>query len=254
MYDEVPLRIKPDAPDVAAAVAFARDLGLSVQLEPHLDWETTLTGGPYRWRRDMKIDPTGDYFNIVLAPMAALNPDRVTLGSELDVSVREFTLQWVEVASRFPGAILGHKLNHDALPTRRFTIGQYLRCLAYVAFSFYPAIEFEDAAGDLARELRDLAGPTPEFAIGEFGLGCNDVTKPWHFDAATFRTPEDFDLRRDYYLRFLEWLETQPYTQSPVTFWTAGHFDFLGVFEQPGLTSFRDDALLAAVSEYNRIS
>lgn len=258
VYDESPLRIRPDAPDVTAAVAIAREFGLRVQLEPHLDWERTLTGGPYKWRRSMHVDPAGDYFDIVLAPMAALEPDRLTLGSELDVSVNEFMDEWIqvaiEVAGRFPGVIVGHKLNHDALPTRRFTLGRYLRCLTYVAFSFYPAIEFDDAAGDLVRELRYLAGPAPEFAIGEFGLGCTDVTRPWHFDALTFRTPEDFEVRRDYYFRFLEWLETQPYTESPVTFWTAGHFDFLGVLEQPGLAAFRDDALRTAVTEYNRLS
>jgi hypothetical protein len=254
VYDEIPPRIRPDAPDVAAAVASARDLGFRVQLDPHLDWETTLTGGPYRWRRSMQVDPMAEYFDIVLAPMAALAPDRLTLGSELDDSAQEFTDRWIEAASQFPDISIGHKLNHDALPTRRFTLGSYLRNLNYIAFSFYPAIEFEDAAGDLRRELRTITGTAPEFVIGEFGLGCTDITRPWHFDASTFRTPEDFELRRDYYLRFLEWLNTQPYTQSPVTFWSAGHFDFLGVLDQPGLAAFRDATLREAVWEYNRIS
>jgi hypothetical protein len=104
------------------------------------------------------------------------------------------------------------------------------------------------------RKLREITGPEPEFAIGEFGLGCTDITKPWHFDASTFHTPEHFELRCDYYLRFLQWIETQPYTSSPVTFWTAGHYDFLGVLEQPGLEAFRDEALRKSVLEYNRIS
>lgn len=253
VYDEVPLRIRPDAPDVAMAVAYARELGFNVQLEPHLDWETTLTGGPYKWRRSMLVDPAGEYFDIILAPMAALEPDRLTLGSELDVSVCEFNTRWIEVAGRLSDIAVGHKLNHDALPAP-CPLGAYLRRLSYLAFSFYPAIEFEDAAGDLVRELREITDTAPEFAIGEFGLGCTDVTKPWHFDVSTFQTPEHFELRRDYYLRFLQWIETQPYTASPVTFWTAGHYDFLGVLEQPGLEVFRDEALRNAIWEYNRIS
>jgi len=254
VYDEIPPRIRPDAPDVGAAMTIARELGFNVQLDPHLDWESTLTGGPYLWRRSMQVDPMGEYFDIVLAPMSALTPDRLTLGSELDVSVQEFTDRWIEAACQFPDITIGHKLNHDALPTRRFTLGSYLRNLNYVAFSFYPAIEFEDAAGDLRRELRTITGANTEFVIGEFGLGCTDITRPWRFDASTFRTPEDFELRRDYYLRFLEWLNAQPYTQSPVTFWSAGHFDFLGVLDQPGLSVFRDETLREAVWEYNRIS
>jgi hypothetical protein len=185
--------------------------------------------------------------------MAALEPDRLTLGSELDVSVCEFNTRWIEVAGRLSDIAAGHKLNHDALPAP-CPLGAYLRRLSYLAFSFYPAIEFEDAAGDLVRELREITDTAPEFAIGEFGLGCTDVTKPWHFDVSTFQTPEHFELRRDYYLRFLQWIETQPYTASPVTFWTAGHYDFLGVLEQPGLEVFRDEALRNAIWEYNRIS
>jgi hypothetical protein len=255
VYDEAPPRIRPDAPDVHSAVQYAGELGLKVQVEPHLDWETTLTGGPYDWRRRMRVDPAGPYFDLVIGPMAALKPDRLTLGSELDVSVYEFTKNWIEVAARTEGVVTGHKLNHNALERRdRFRLGEYLRRLDYVAFSFYPAIEFEDAAGDLMRDLRDVAGPLPEFAIGEFGLGCTDTTKPWHFEATSFQMPEHFELRRDYYLRFLEWAAAQRYTSSPVTFWTAGHFDFLGVLEQTGLELFRDDVLREAVSEYNRVA
>jgi hypothetical protein len=255
VYDEMPPRIRPDAPDVYSGVKYARELGLNVQIDPHLDWETTLTGGPYDWRRRMRLDPAGPYFDIVLQPMAALKPDRLTLGSELDVSVYEFTGKWVEVAARFEAIAIGHKLNHDVFERGNGKgLRDYLHRLDYVAFSFYPKIEFEDAAGDLVRDLREIAGPAPEFVIGEFGLGCTDITKPWHFESSAFSTPEHFEVRRDYYLRFLEWAAAQPYTASPITFWTAGHYDFLGVLEQPGLEAFRDDLLREAVSEYNRLA
>ena len=64
----------------------------------------------------MYIDPTKAYFDQILAPLAALNPDELTLGSELDVSVYEFRDQWTEVSRRLGG---GHKLNHDALGSAR---------------------------------------------------------------------------------------------------------------------------------------
>jgi hypothetical protein len=252
VHDETPLRIRHDAPDIAGAVAYARQGGLYVQLEPHLDYETTLSGGPYKWRRSMLVDPTGEYFDVVLAPMSALKPDRLTLGSELDGSVYKFVRQWSSVPGRIDLPLLGHKLNHDFF--RReipLQLPGYLTQLDYVAFSFYPGIEFDDAAGDLVRDLRSFTA-TADFAIGEFGLGCTDVTRPWYFDATTFRTSADFVLRRDYYLRFLQWLAFQSYTDSPVTFWSAGHYDFLGALEQPGLEPFRDDVLRQAVWEYNQ--
>jgi hypothetical protein len=200
----------------------------------------------------MRVDPTGEYFDLVLAPMAVLKPDRFTLGSELDGSLYELALQWASVPIRVDAPILGHKLNHDVFERKVSPyLGGYLTQLDYAAFSFYPAIEFEDAAGDLARELRGIS-PTAEFAIHEFGLGCNDITKPWYFDATTFRSAADFTVRRDYYLRFLQWLSFQSYTSAPVTFWSAGHYDFLGILEQPGLEAFRDDLLRQAVWEYNQ--
>jgi hypothetical protein len=252
VHDETPPRIRPVSPDVAGAIAYAREAGLFLQLDPHLDYESTLSGGPYKWRRSMRVDPGGEYFDVVLAPMAALRPDRLTLGSELDHSLYEFGREWSLVPPRIDLPLLGHKLNHDVF-TRETSIflASYLSQLDYAAFSFYPSIEFDDAAGDLVRNLRRFT-PTADFAIGEFGLGCTDVTKPWYFDSTAFRTAADFDLRRDYYLRFLEWLSFQSYTTAPVTFWSAGHYDFLGILEQPGLEAFRDDALREAVSEYNQ--
>jgi hypothetical protein len=203
----------------------------------------------------MNVDPAGAYFDLVVRPMAELKPDRLTLGSELDVSVCRFTKQWIEVAARIGDLVTGHKLNHDAFgQAPRLQLGEYLRQLKYVAFSFYPAIDFEDAAGDLVRDLRAIAGTAPEFAIGEFGLGGTDTTKPWQFDGTPFQTPEHFAIRRDYYLRFLQWLAAQPYTASPVTFWSAGRYDFLGVLEQDGAAGLRDDVLRDAVSEYNRFA
>ena len=279
VYDEAPPRIRADAPDVGAVVRHARALGLRVLLEPHLDWESTLTGGPYDWRRRMYLDPSRAYYDTVIAPMAALEPDALTLGSELDVSLFEFPDRWSELADRFStGIALGHKLNHDVFHRGRASIrhslraervrhgaaarlrwrtgravAAYFRRLDYAAFSFYPDVDFETSAREIAEGLRAGSGdaPPPDFAVGEFGLGCNDPSKPWHFDASTFQTAADFDLRREYYLHFLAWVAGQPYTSRPVSFWTAGHYDFLGALEQAGQERFRDEALRAAVAEYN---
>lgn len=280
VHDTVPLTIRPDVADVTTAVTHARELGFRIKIEPHLDWESTLTGGAYEWRRRMYVDPAGEYFSTVLAPMAALAPDTLTLGSELDVSTYDFAEQWRSMIARFSPTKLGHKLNHDALgsarneirkianiersrhglpPRSRWSLSEsfgegldsYLAALDYVAFSFYPSGDFEPAARELAGELRNRAGARTEFAIGEAGLGSNDVSRPWHFDAATFKTEADFEVRRDYYRRLIAWLATQQYTAHPATFWTAGHFDFLGVMELSGMERFRDDALRELVREYN---
>jgi hypothetical protein len=218
-----------EGPDPAEPLMAARSLGLRVRLEPHLDYESTLTGGPYRWRRDMLVDPAGEYFEKVLGPCAELGPDELTLGSELDDSAAAFPEQWSSVAGRLAGVRCGHKLNHDWLADDR-TI-EYLKGLDYVALSWY---------------VPDLR-PLPDgYVIGEFGLGSADVTRPWHFDAATFDTPEALAVRRAWYLQRLSWLEG---TVSPgaACFWTAGHFDVLGVVDE----RWRDQDVLDAVRLYN---
>ncbi|MBC8164759.1 MAG: hypothetical protein H7Y20_02670, partial [Bryobacteraceae bacterium] len=77
--------------NVTETFTIARDLGLKIRLEPHLDWQQTLSGGAYEWRRRMYINPAGRYFEQILAPLAQLKPDEFTLGSELDVSSYEFS-------------------------------------------------------------------------------------------------------------------------------------------------------------------
>jgi hypothetical protein len=216
-------------PDAAEPLRVARSLGLRVRLEPHLDYKSSLTGGPYRWRRDMLIEPAGEYFDKVLAPSAGLQPDELTLGSELDDSADAFPDQWFEVASRLSGLTVGHKLNHDWLAGERTV--EYLKTLDYVALSWY---------------VPDLR-PLPEgYVIGEFGLGSADVMRPWHFDASTFGTPEALAVRRTWYLERVQWLER---TVSPgaACFWTAGHFDVLGIMDE----QWRDDAIVEAVRFYN---
>ena len=217
-----------DPPDAREPVRIARSLGFQVRLEPHLDYEVSLTGGPYRWRRDMLIDPTGEYLDRVLMPMSELRPDELTLGSELDFSADRYAEQWSSVRSSI-GGVVGHKLNHDWLGGDALV--EYLRSLDYVALSWY---------------VPDLR-PLPEgYVIGEMGLGSSDVTRPWHFDAATLRTPEALEVRRNWYLRRVEWLWAQ---RSPraACFWTAGHFDVLGVMHP----EWRDDAVVEAVKMYN---
>jgi hypothetical protein len=229
-----------ESPAYAGAITVARSLGFRVRLEPHLDYEQTLSGGPYRWRRDMYIDPTGEYFERILEPAAATLPDELTLGSELDYSAYEFPDHWRECFERLRGAgpALGHKLNHDWADQSGFLgrcrLRKYLDKLDYVAISFYPP------EGDWSLE--------PEYTIGECGLGSIDVNRPWHFDASTFQTPEHFAIRRGYYLRSLDWLSQR--TGRAATFWTAGHFDILGIMHP----EWRDDAVVEAVKAYNQAS
>ena len=283
VHDEVPLRIDvvrgPGAVELRAAVDAAHGLGLQVQLNPHLDFETTLTGGPYDWRRRMYFSPKEAYLDEVLLPLADMLPDALTLGSELDVSLVAFAEDWAEVRKQVPVRIAGHKLNGDSLQRRSESIrealntekarrgeepvgwwayrrrvseiGRYLSTLEFTSFSFYPAYagsmdSFTKSAAEKKEQLIDVAGEHPCFAIGEFGLGSSDLTRPWYFDASTFSTAEALASRRQYYLDFLQALTAEPelFGPHPASFWTVGHFDFL---EGP----FRDDELRSAVSRYN---
>lgn len=181
VYDELPMRLDPARgpkfDGLARAVGFALEAGLAVQVDPHLDWESTLTGGPYEWRRRMYFNPFESYFEQIIAPIAGLlwsaGAERcaLTLGSELDVSLVEFAPQWAAIADSIRGAApklaLGQKLNGDSLDagesirtdlnaerkrrglpavsrsayTRQVRqIGLYLRDLDFVSFSFYPTV------------------------------------------------------------------------------------------------------------------
>ena len=269
VYDETPLRIDPTrgpAVDVLrVAIAYARAAGLRVKLEPHLDYESTLTGGPYKWRAEMRFDPGGAYEAEILQPLADLAPDQLTLGSELETSVIDYAASWRDLARRIAraGLALGHKLNHDTLDRRRLPadLGAYLASLEYTAFSFYPPVrsiddaarEFERKGQDLADKLRRTAGPYVQPAIGEFGLGSSDIARPWHFDASTFRSAEDFAVRRQFYTAFFDALRRRPdvFGQQPATFWTVTHFDILGALEWPGYEAFRDDTVRQLVQDYN---
>lgn len=207
---------------------------MRVRLEPHLDYESTLTGGPYRWRRDMLVDPVGQYFTQVLEPLAALEPHELTLGSELDDSAAAYPDAWAAAVDllRPSGVRLGHKLNHDWQGGEDLI--NYLKVLDYVALSWY---------------VPDLR-PIPDgYVIGELGLGSVDVSRPWHFDAATFRTAEALAVRRQWYIDRLHWLQT---ARSPgaACFWTAGHFDVLGIMRP----EWGDQAIVEAVRSYNYAS
>ena len=92
----------------------------------------------------------------------------------------------------------------------------------------------------------DLRPLPAGYVIGEFGLGSADTTRPWHFDETSFGTPEALAVRRDWYLERLHWLES---TDSPgaASFWTAGHFDILGVMDP----RWRDEAVAEQVRSYN---
>jgi hypothetical protein len=315
--DEVPLRIGagPGLEEMAAAIAEAVQAGFSVKLEPHLDWQATLSGGPYEWRRRMYLDPSRQYAERVLAPLFGLLGEAAaagagcafSLGSELDVSLAAFGAQWEKVfeifRAAYPGIAIGHNLNHDTLAsspdlrkswtvervrrglppldrrTRRMSeaaMHRYLGRLDYAGFSFYPNAKsgrsdgwwrgattplhtrvvgrtLQKEAQKLTSRLRRAAGDRPQFAIGEYGLGCADPSKPWHFDALTLRESGATEMRRKFYLGLLDCLRAAPHLfgSHPVTFWTATHFDFLGAHGYPGYEAFRDDVLRNAVKAYN---
>jgi hypothetical protein len=164
----------------------------------------------------------------VILPMVELAPDELTLGSELDWSAARYAERWAAAASRVRSLAVGHKLNHDWLGGAALI--DYLRTLDYVALSWY---------------VPDWR-PLPEgYVIGELGLGSDDVSRPWHFDASTLRTAEALAIRRDWYLRRFDWLVEQ---RSPraACLWTAGHFDVLGIMHP----EWRDEAVVQRVREY----
>jgi hypothetical protein len=324
VVDETPLRIdttrSPELPEIAAAVSAAVEAGFNIKFEPHLDWETTLTGGPYEWRRRMYVEPDGAYTEHIIAPLFGLATEAAasgadcafTLGSELDVSLTEFAPAWESLLRALQpaakGIALGHNINHDSLNphndirkplnaerTRRglpeldwrthrertSEVHRYLSRLDYAGFSFYPDVRagrsdqwwrtattqihvrivgraMQKEVQTLTSRLRRSAGEKPQFAIGEFGIGCTDPSKPWHFDAGTFLCPDGTldrgarELRRKYYMGLLECLRKAPHLfgNHPITFWTMTHYDFLGALEYPGYEAFRDEVLRDAVTKY----
>ena len=231
VIDVDPPAIRSDnVPDAGPVVAEARRLGLRVRMEPHLDFESTLTGR-FEWRKRMMVDPSAEYFDKVLEPLVELTPDELTLGSELDDSAHAFAGQWRDVFDRLEpmGVALGHKLNHDW--TWSLGLWRYLRKLDYVAVSFY----------------------TPEpwrldekYVVGEFGLGSTDESRPWYFgEDLRFRSEADFAARRGWYQRFLRWLSGRD--GRAASFWTVGQFDVLGLFDPQWL----DEGIVASVRDYN---
>jgi hypothetical protein len=262
--DGTPPRIVWESgPHTLDAIRAARDVGLRVRLEPHLDF----VGGD--WRRRMYLKPDESYLYQLLIPMAELEPEELTLGSELDVSAYEFPEEWEYVIDQIRpyGAELGHKFNHDAFDSdgeavrtvlneerrlrgmgkrKRLFFGKrprsYIEKLDYLALSFYRPRPFATAA----EELREQVGMP--FVIGEFGLGSPDESKPWEF-GTPFSTPEHFALRREFYLDYLSWLGGLQ-AHRAASFWTTAQYDILGLFDD----QWRDDALVEAVRAYNQAS
>jgi hypothetical protein len=183
VVDEVPPRLdltrSPELAEIADSVSAAVEAGLNLKFEPHLDWETTLTGGPYDWRRRMYLDPQGAYADHVVAPLFGLAAEAAasgadcafTLGSELDVSTTEFAPGWEALLKALQPAVrgvaLGHNLNHDSLNPgtdvrkalnverarrglapidwrahreRTSEVHRYLSRLDFTGFSFYPDV------------------------------------------------------------------------------------------------------------------
>jgi hypothetical protein len=313
VYDETELRIDvsrgPAMDELRTAVAYAFDCRLQVRIEPHLDFESTLTGGAYDWRRRMYFSPLGAYAGSIVYPLARMlegTAGSLTLGSELDVSVADFAEDWLVLRRNLdPALSAGHKLNPDSLGmrsairevvnaerTRRGAAAhwvldyqkrvrnvlQYIADLDWVSFSFYPDMRMDmsdewwrsETTGEQLRELadgfadrvrplhtrfRNAVGERTRFAIGEFGIGSPDPTRPYHFDAAAFTDEGSMQVRRKYYRGFLRCLLDWPdlFEEQPVCFWTVGQFDFLGVLRQKGFERFRDETLIRAVESYNRL-
>jgi hypothetical protein len=267
----------PRTATIRAVLFHALALGFDVKLEPHIDWTSTLdASGP--WRGHMQFDPADAYFDRVIAPMRELAveacgiyPDRriaLTLGSEVDRSLRESPDAWMRLLeqSRVEGVEIGHKVNHDA--DRGLLRAGYLAKLDWVSFSFYPTLRFQESAawwrtphsdeefGGVAARFRRRATklkrelpPGPKFQIGEFGLGSADVEHPYRLDPQFFREPDAGDrlLRCNFYAGFLHALRSG-IDAGLVTFWTAGSFDFLGVFD----SRYKDEELIRLTEEYNR--
>ena len=159
---------------------------------------------------------------------------------------------------------------------------RYLGRLDYVSFSFYPNAKAGRSDGwwrgptsslqarvvgrtlqkevqTLTSRLRRACGNQPQFAIGEYGLGCADPARPWHFDGPTLlgeggcMDAGAVEMRRKFYLGLLECLRSASHLfgSHPVTFWTAGQYDFLDALSYPGGSAFRDEVLRDAVAAYN---
>lgn len=261
VYDEMPPRIDvsrgPSLTELRAAVEYAVACGMSVKLEPHLDFETTLTGGPYDWRARMRISPLGAYTDDVILPLLNLPCSALTLGSELDVSVCEFAADWERLAEtvRGRGSTLGPALGHNLNPgAKRAPAREYIDSLDWVSVSFYQKISAARyIAPQLRRHAEQVARGLHGFTIGEFGLGSADLSRPWHCDAASLLVPGAMHVRRRYYLAFLEFLRgaVDLVGDRPSAFWTVDHCDFLGALRFPGSELFRDDELRQAVADYN---
>ncbi|HYZ83809.1 MAG TPA: hypothetical protein VE621_05380 [Bryobacteraceae bacterium] len=293
--DEVPLRIdlarSPRIDAIARARENAKAMGLMVRMEPHLDWESTLTGGTYEWRRRMYFDPSARYWEALLEPLLGMQPEELTLGSELDAAWVAFYREWQQVRERVQdsGVAAGHKLNHDALEAdeellklinaerarsgeaswtmqdfgaARVGAAAYLAKLDYVSFSFYPSVEGSAFAREFGRALERLeagmraaSGFDADLVVGEFGVGSSDMTRPWHFDRSTF-FDDGGGLRVDVMEKrrafYRGWLEALRDTN----YRRAACFWTVDQYDFLGIHShtFADDALREEVRQYNESS
>lgn len=256
-HDELPLRIEPqrgpklDA--LARATGFALAAGFTVQIDPHLRWESTGS------RQRMYFNPFEAYFEGIIAPIAAMVASAacercsLTLGSGLDVSLAEFSQQWLavarEVLSAAPKIKVGHEVSAESTESadrstmealngerkrRRLPplskgayerqaghIGLYLRQLDYVSLALY---QTRPGPGQL-KALRQIAGERSHLRIGEFGAS-----------------------RRAFCQEFLQMLSKPGCEVDRVTFHVDAATDFLGVL---GNDDVRDDVLRAAFRRYN---
>jgi hypothetical protein len=228
----------PSIDSIRAIAVAGMEAGMDIRFEPHIDTESS-------WRAYLVFDPlfAGGYYDIVLKPifdlivqikdLAARPCFSLTLGSELETSIIEYSAQWEELLERFKQLraghvdlaqrlIFGHKINWDHFSPEwpqtpsRFS---YLRKLDFISVSFYvplagnvpkekwqqpPTDESIKEMADLMEHqwqnwLGPLEGLGPSIAIGEAGIGTTDASRPYDTsDPESMTTPEGRNVTRHY--------------------------------------------------------
>lgn len=234
----------PSFRTISRAVRTAIELGLNVKIEPHLDFDTVFEeDGEADWRLRMYFDPsdhvsigdntlaTNGYVTDILDELIEIfaenkdvrpiaEPERppcfaLTLGSEVDVSLFQFSAEWTAVLNNLKGLrsinglddrlAFGHKLNHDTLSNALGHVRQYLNSeredrdlnainrqgiwqlqsnvesylnqLDYVSFSFYSRLLTRDNAGRLRGLTLDWGRETTEEDIDAVAESFNLIAQ-----------------------------------------------------------------------------
>lgn len=232
-------------------------------------------------------------------------PLRLAFGQKINHD----TLDWSEALwdslNQERGRRSGPPLKREGLSAKIDSVYRYLNNLDHVSVSFYPrmtfrkttghiadrswwmeptcdahiqdvAVTFEEKLEQISQVLKEATGDDASLTIGEFGLGSTDVSHSYKVKPESFTNrrgvmeqPER-DLRRKYYLGFLNFLRSNPelfkarhtacFPLNPVTFWTVSYFDFMDALNQKyrvrknddAAETFKDELLIEEVVKYNR--